>query len=453
MDRRRRAAFFFLRPGTRKVRPSVVLLLSALGVALPLATLPDYWDWDLHRLREVIRRDQKLSAQYAGSIQAVAAERRAAEEASQAAHEVARVKGRVTGSIQRLFDGFVADIVQQPDGKIVVVGFHNVPGVGVARLNFDGSLDQEFVRHASRQTAGDLTGVPGQVALVPDGGVLVAGRFDFEGRPRALVRFRPDGTLDEPFLSVTAALPRDARSDRQPRVAIQPDSTIVFVEFGYGSRPPVLLRSDGAIDQGWDPAAGGVRWDRPSLGADQRVVPRPRGLPDDFLYLGVQPDGRTLAVRTQDVPPPSVQWDWDFGDDPPRRESHLVRVGSDGAVEELPIGAPACDGPSWRFEVRAVAFQRDGCVLMAGDLPFLRRIGVRDECEHFAIWRITPSGALDPQFRRTSRPELMVGQEATTVNKILVLDDGRIMIGGAFTSVQGQPRVHLARLLPDGSVE
>jgi uncharacterized delta-60 repeat protein len=407
VDQRRRVAVFLMPPAsppvTRRIRPSAVLLLSGLCLAAALAFLPDYWDWDLHRLREVIRRDGELAVMYAGSIQVVAAERRASEEARRTAREVARVKGRVTGSIRGLFDLFVTDIVQQPDGKIVVVGFHNVPGVGVARLNVDGSLDQEFVRHANWETAGLLTGVPEQVTLAPDGNVLVSGRFDFEGRRHTLVRFRPDGTLDGPFLSAAADLPPDA---------------------------------------------------------DLKVVPRPGGLPElmdgvggqraRFQYLGALPDGRTLAVRTRVVPSyvPGL-----CGNEPTPRESHLVRIGSDGTLDELQLGAPLCQASSPLLDVRAVAFQRDGGVLMAGDLPFLRRIGLRDECEHFAIWRITPSGALDPQFRKTALPELVVGQEAATVNKILVLDDGRIVIGGAFASVQGQARVHLALLRPDGSVE
>jgi Domain of unknown function (DUF5122) beta-propeller len=34
-----------------------------------------------------------------------------------------------------------------------------------------------------------------------------------------------------------------------------------------------------------------------------------------------------------------------------------------------------------------------------------------------------------------------------------VLQDGRILIGGRFSLVQGQPRHNLARLREDGSVE
>ena len=394
-------------PAIDGIRPSAVLLLTALGLAGLLATLPDYWDWDLHRLREVIRRDGELALMYAGSIRLVAAERRAAEDARQAAREIARFEGRITGSIQGLFDGYVTDLVQQPDGKIVVVGFHNVPGVGVARLNVDGSLDQEFVRHANWQTAGALTGVPEQVTLAPDGNVLVAGRFDFEGRSHTLVRFRPDGTLDVPFFSATADVPPDAELPRRPGVVIQPDGS----------------------------------------GEDNR-----------FQYLGTLPDGRTLAVRTRVVPSYVPGF---CGNETTPRESHLVRIGRDGALEELGLGAPLCRASSPRldvqaaaFQVQAVAFQPDGGVVMAGDLPLVRRNGVRDECEQFAIWRITPSGALDPYFRKTGRRDLVPkAGPPTIVRKVLVLDDGRIVIGGAFTSVQGEPRIHLARLGPDGSVE
>jgi uncharacterized delta-60 repeat protein len=465
-----------------------VLLLTALGLALLLATIPDYWDWDLHRLREVIRRDQRLRAQYAGNIQVTAAERRAAEKARRAALDIARVKGRVTGSIQGLFDLFVTDAVQQPDGRIVVVGLHNDYGLGLARLNVDGSLDEEFVRRANWETAGELTGSPEQVALAPDGTILVAGRFVVEGRPRVLVRFRSDGTLDTPFLSATADLPPDAEYHRRPRVAIQPDGAIVFVEFGHENRPPVLLRSDGAVDRGWDPAARGVSWEQPFVGADRKLVPRPPGLPEitppfrvgvvsmgpgntdsilrteggagfavGMAYLGVQPDGRTLLVRQRvldlEGPPPPLPPGGPFvfiGDEPEPWESHLFRVNGDGTSGPLTLDAPLCGGPSRVFHVWAVAFQGDGGAVLAGDLPLE---GAGGACEHYSIWRVTPSGALDPQFRKTSRRELVRGSDPTMMHKILVLEDGRIVIGGAFTSVQGQPRKHLARLRPDGSVE
>lgn len=471
--------------GTRKVRPGVVLLLTVLGLAVLLATLPDYWDWDLHRLREVIRRDLQQSAMYAGSIQVVAAERRANAEARRTASEIARIEGRVTGSIRGLFDRFVTDIVEQPDGRIVVVGMHNIPGVGVARLNADGSLDEEFVRNARSATAAELTGSADQVMLAPDGTVLVAGEFAVDLRPVQLVRFLSDGTVDEPFLAATAVLPPDPAFQRRPFAAIQPDGSIVFAEAGAEQRPPVRLRSDGAIDRSWDPGAGGTGWRQPFFGADRVLVPKPPGLPEIeppfavyvgsvpfgrttagtgsnvmMEFLGVQPDGRALLLRHRELeltgPPEPIDHSFPFGgDDTPGAEpweSHLVRTGNGPELEVLGLRATPCEGPSLLVHVEAIAFLPDGGALLAGDLA-IPRAGIDAGCDHVALWRVTSDGALDPRFRSTMMAEMIPGREASRIHKIIILRDGRIVIGGAFTSVQGQPRIHLARLRPDGSVE
>ena len=475
-------------PVTHKVRPGAVLLLTALCLAALLAPFPEYWD--LRKSYELIRRDREQTALDEQSIRRAAAERNRADQARRAA----RVRGRVSGSIQGLFDGFVTDLVQQPDGKIVVVGLHNSDGIGVARLNIDGSLDQEFVRHANWELATQVTGLPEQIALAPDGKVLIAGHLYLRRAPRALLRFHADGTLDASFLETTGVLP-PVPWYRSPRVAIQPDGAVVFVEFGHPYGPPLRLRSDGMLDRGWDPAASGLLWGQPIIGADRRLVPRPPGFLEparvrvgevsigpgmtdrtlrtegaaealgQIQYLGVQPDGRTLVVRQRQVvvhveDPPLDEGFVFVGDDPAPLESHLIRVDADGTFEELRLGASLCGGRNQVFDVWAVAFQPDGGAVVAGDLP-LRQTGAKDDCEQFTIWRITPSGALDPRFRKTARRELVHVPDATKpdqwnatmVHKILVLDNGGIVIGGAFTSVQGHSRLHLARLRPDGSVE
>jgi len=60
--------------------------------------------------------------------------------------------------------------------------------------------------------------------------------------------------------------------------------------------------------------------------------------------------------------------------------------------------------------------------------------------------QVRPAGTVDPHFR----PVVGVGTE---VSAVLPLPDGRIVIGGDFTSVSGIGRRYLAILLPDGSVD
>jgi len=75
-------------------------------------------------------------------------------------------------------------LAQQPDGKLVAVGNTTVgPGNSawaVARYNADGSLDGTFGTDGRATTI--LTGgvdIPWDVAIQPNGGIVVAGSADF----------------------------------------------------------------------------------------------------------------------------------------------------------------------------------------------------------------------------------------------------------------------------------
>jgi uncharacterized delta-60 repeat protein len=92
----------------------------------------------------------------------------------------------------------------QPDGKIVVAGYSvgldsdDVPSkdFALARYNPDGTLDSGFSGDGRRTTNFGGDDAAYDVALQPDGKVLVAGSSsgDF-----ALARYEPDGRLDQTF--------------------------------------------------------------------------------------------------------------------------------------------------------------------------------------------------------------------------------------------------------------
>lgn len=93
-----------------------------------------------------------------------------------------------------------ADMVLQPDGKIVIAGtagqqnpFGEV-NIIVSRLNPDGSADPAF--NGGGVTTHINTDVAGAIALQPDGKLIVAGRA---GAYALLLRYNPDGTLDNSF--------------------------------------------------------------------------------------------------------------------------------------------------------------------------------------------------------------------------------------------------------------
>src|SRR5437773_4067630 len=115
--------------------------------------------------------------------------------------------GKVVAALDAGGDGSTA-IVFQSDGKIVTAGsvIHNnfVVAFVTARFNPDGSLDQTFGSNGSVQTTfGDSAAEGNDVVLQPDGKIIVVG-FTGAGSYSslnnfALIRFNPDGTLDQSF--------------------------------------------------------------------------------------------------------------------------------------------------------------------------------------------------------------------------------------------------------------
>ncbi|MDC2862353.1 MULTISPECIES: hypothetical protein [unclassified Delftia] len=99
-----------------------------------------------------------------------------------------------------LFPTSVRSIAIQPDGRIVIAGgFESVDGVSrnrIARINSDGSLDASF-----DPGAGAEGGYPQNIALQPDGKVLLSGDFNIvSGKSRNnIARLHTDGTLDNTF--------------------------------------------------------------------------------------------------------------------------------------------------------------------------------------------------------------------------------------------------------------
>jgi len=98
--------------------------------------------------------------------------------------------------------------------------------------------------------------------------------------------------------------------------------------------------------------------------------------------------------------------------------------------------APFANAP----KIYALERQPDGKLLVAGELTMLNGVPVNSVC------RLLPNGQVDASF---NAPSLSIG----VVYCLALQADGKVLIGGAFTSVGGQPRFGLARLLPDGALD
>jgi uncharacterized delta-60 repeat protein len=110
----------------------------------------------------------------------------------------------------------------------------------------------------------------------------------------------------------------------------------------------------------------------------------------------------------------------------------LARLNPDGSVDTGFVAETDANGI-----VYALALRSDGRLLVAGD--FIALAGQRRE----RIAQLEPSGALDAGFNPNAAANGAIFALALQPN-------GRILVGGAFTQVNGSSRSRVARLTPDG---
>jgi len=291
-------------------------------------------------------------------------------------------------------------VALQPDGKILIGGFFtNYNGTGrnnVARLNADGTLDPGF------DPGTGANGSVYSIALQPDGKILIGGRFtsyNDTGRNR-IARLNADGSLDTGFDPGTGFV------DDVLAVALQPDGKILI-----GGRFPsyngtwrnhiVRLNADGSLDTGFDPGSGA----------------------NDWVYsIALQPNGKILMGGF-------------FTSYNGTGRNRIARLNTDGSLDTgFDPGTGASD------DVLAIALQPDGKILMGGYFTSYNGTGRN------RIARLNATGSLDTGFD----PGTGANDD---VLAIALQPDGKILIGGRFTSYNGAGRNHIARLNANGALD
>ncbi len=103
-------------------------------------------------------------------------------------------------------------------------------------------------------------------------------------------------------------------------------------------------------------------------------------------------------------------------------------------------GQSALDGfdPNANGTVSVIVVQPDGKILLGGGFTTLAPTGGPSVTRNH-IARLNPDGTLDTGFNPNSDE---------IVNAIVVQADGKILVGGWFASIGGQTRNHIARLDP-----
>lgn len=171
------------------------------------------------------------------------------------------VGGMVSTDIDSALWGFGEDVVLQPDGRIITVGFASIGDsvqelqIVLARYHADGSLDPTFGTNGIVMMAG-IDAEAYAVALQQDGKVVVAGYAD----PGFMVaRYTPAGNLDASFGNGGYIATSVGGYSWADGVAIQEDGKVVVAGMGSddsGQERMALVRYEGGSSTTLLPPAG-----------------------------------------------------------------------------------------------------------------------------------------------------------------------------------------------------
>jgi uncharacterized delta-60 repeat protein len=203
----------------------------------------------------------------------------------------------------------------QPDSKIVVVGDNNLDSAGthadkviVARYNSNGSLDSSFDSDGERSIS-SLSGEIYDSALQPDGRILMLGYHTSpDGDTQlAFYRLNPDGSLDSTFDGDGVAFIDLGGADTGKALVLQPDGRIIGYGSSNGNAVLVRLWPDGTFDAGGQQTLGfadpnfGLGSDEVAYGmavqSDSKIVVageviNPSNTESDVGLARFQPDGQ-----------------------------------------------------------------------------------------------------------------------------------------------------------------
>lgn len=380
-------------------------------------------------------------------------------------------------------NGPVNAVAIQPDGKVIIGGrFTTVRGfarTNLARLNADGSGDATF------QPANDFN-IVDALALLPNGQVLVGSQFItsacdesgcYEYGWSRLVRLDSNGAVDAGF---TPAFVDVGSPYGYSALTLQPDGKILiggyFTQINGTNRNGIArLNANGTLDPGFDPGAG-IGGHQPwvyaiALESDGRMIVggmfsffngtnrngvarlNADGSLDAAFDPGAQLSGsypRAHAVAVQ--PDGKILVGGYFTNS---ALNALARFNTDGSVDgsfqpETPMGEMASELDT--AGVLSLRVQPDGRILVAGAAAHYYGC-VDNSCSSSSstnfLTRLHSDGSRDASFHISSPSP----GGWTAVSKMELHPDGKLILGGTFTSVHGTNCSRVARLNADGRVD
>ncbi|RAK70153.1 T9SS type A sorting domain-containing protein [Hymenobacter edaphi] len=287
---------------------------------------------------------------------------------------------------------YLDDAVSLPNGKVVAVGPFD---------HFDGAVANYIVGLTSTGAL-DPTFNPGTganavvrtVVALPSGKLLIGGFFtSYNGNPcQGLARLNADGSFDATFSRSVTAL-------EVINIVVQPDGKILISGTLQANAGLMRLNADGSIDNSFT---------------------IPTQLYPNTIYgdgMQVQPDGKILVINSGPTRAP------------------VVRLNADGTVD-----ASYQSGTNPIGFINSITLLASGKSLVMGS--FTEFNGTTDR----TLVQLTSTGAVDASFL----PKI---QTNGGVNALARQADGKYVVGGTFSEINGQVARRLARFNADGSLD
>ena len=340
---------------------------------------------------------------------------------------------------------------------IVIFGLSAQTQAGVFVPPADGTPDFQFEPNAN--------GAVRAIAVQDDGKILLGGNFTALGTDdpmstrNRIARLNADGTIDNDFAVLDV-------NGEVFAIAVQSNGDILFggnfTMVGTATRNHIArVDTNGILDDDFDPNVDGMTVDAIVLQMHEGVekiliggsfntvgsVPRSsfarlelNGDLDDDFNLNVTGDVRVIAV----TPDNEIFIAGQFSNVGTETRDNIARLDADGVVDtSFNAGFLIGTITQGNDEIESLAIQPDGRIVIGG--AFASVAGV----ERNHVTRLNTDGSLDMSFDAVNFDD-----SAIVVAKVVLQPDGKILIGGFFTDIEGQAMItNLARLNSDGSLD
>ncbi|MCD9188933.1 MAG: hypothetical protein LUM44_21125, partial [Pyrinomonadaceae bacterium] len=330
--------------------------------------------------------------------------------------------------------GRVTSFLKLPDGKILMAGSFNR---SLIRMTANGQIDTTFNYQGNDGQINFIVPIPNNRFIA--GGQLFPYYGSFYNR---LERIGVNGAVDNSYNVIPAAQPLVTA------VAKQADGKIIvggrFSDAnGAQSKNIVRYNADGSRDLTFGPSLPSLtdafQINDIKVLADGKIMIAPGS---HLGLIRLNPNG---SLDTTFVSPyPQTQ---NYTDLAPLPDGSLIVVGGVGLKKISPNASTFNLNNSFQQQSGAagvlnkVAVQPDGKIIVGGEFTTVNSV------PRSRIARFNADGTLDTSF------DTAVGANAT-ITSVKVQADGKILVGGTFTSLGGNTSVQgIGRLNPDGSVD